>query len=179
MALFHALDQLLPGSIPGENDYLFLQGNGLQHFFFLSKWGYSKWCIPNGVFQMVYSKWCIPNGVFQMVYSKWCILNGVFSVPSPCHFTFWGISLSSTEIPGVFNPGYSQRGIFCGVFLQKFAQCDNSRWFPITRNHCTRYFDRPLPNHVLPLAHWPTSELSPTCVTAAWCGPIAIMLASE
>ena len=58
-----------------------------------------------------------------MVYSKWCILNGVFSVPSPCHFTFWGISLSSTEIPGVFNPGYSQRGILCGVFLQKFAQC--------------------------------------------------------
>ena len=78
VALFHSLAQLLPGSNPGGSEYLFLQGNGLQHFFFLSKWGYSKWCIPNGVFQMVYSKWCIPNGVFQMVYSKWCIRNGVF-----------------------------------------------------------------------------------------------------
>ena len=72
---------------------------------------------PPGVFQMGYSKWCIPNGVFQMVYFKWCILNGVFSVPSPCHFTFWGISLSSTEIPGVFNPGYSQRCISVVYFL--------------------------------------------------------------
>ena len=39
-------------------------------------------------------------------------------------------------------------------------------------------FCEPLPNHALPLAH-ATSELSPTCVTAAWCGPIAIMLARE
>jgi hypothetical protein len=31
--------------------------------------------------------------------------------------------------------------------------------------------------NVLPLAH--TSELSPTFVTAAWCGPITIMLARE
>jgi hypothetical protein len=28
-------------------------------------------------------------------------------------------------------------------------------------------------------SRWPTSELSPTCVTAAWCGPITIMLARE
>ena len=28
-------------------------------------------------------------------------------------------------------------------------------------------------------SRWPTSELSPTCATAAWCGPITIMLARE
>jgi hypothetical protein len=29
-------------------------------------------------------------------------------------------------------------------------------------------------------SRWPTSELSPTCVTAAcWCGPTTIMLARE
>ena len=79
-----------------------------------------------GYFQMVYSKWCIPNGVFQMVYSKWCILNGVFSVPSPCHFTFWGISLSSTEIPGVFNPGYSQRCISVVYFFRNLRSASLS-----------------------------------------------------
>jgi hypothetical protein len=33
-----------------------------------------------------------------------------------------------------------------------------------------------LPNHVLPLARF---GASPTCVAAAWCGPITIMLARE
>jgi hypothetical protein len=28
-------------------------------------------------------------------------------------------------------------------------------------------------------SRWPTSELSPTCVTAAWCGPTTTMLARE
>jgi hypothetical protein len=28
-------------------------------------------------------------------------------------------------------------------------------------------------------ARWPTSELSPTCVTAAWCGTITMVLARE
>jgi hypothetical protein len=28
-------------------------------------------------------------------------------------------------------------------------------------------------------SRWPTSELPPTCVTAAWCGPITIMPARE
>jgi hypothetical protein len=28
-------------------------------------------------------------------------------------------------------------------------------------------------------SRWPTSELPPTCVTAAWCGPTTIMLARE
>jgi hypothetical protein len=32
-------------------------------------------------------------------------------------FHILGISLSSTEIPGVFNPGYSQRDIFVVYFL--------------------------------------------------------------
>jgi hypothetical protein len=42
---------------------------------------------------------------------------GYFRYHLRCHFTLWGISLSSTEIPGVFNPGYSQRGIFVVYFL--------------------------------------------------------------
>jgi hypothetical protein len=28
-------------------------------------------------------------------------------------------------------------------------------------------------------SRWPTSELPPTCVTAAWCGPITMVLARE
>jgi hypothetical protein len=55
------------------------------------------------------------------------------------NFDWMAISLSSTEIPGVFNPGYSQRGIFCGVFLQKFAQCSKSAPPPAVWVYYGRY----------------------------------------
>jgi hypothetical protein len=60
--------------------------------------GYFQRGISNGVF---------PTGYFQQVFPTGYFQRGISGTIS----AFWGISLSSTEIPGVFNPGYSQRGI--------------------------------------------------------------------
>jgi hypothetical protein len=60
---------------------------------------------------MGYSKWGIPNGVFQMGYFKWGILNGVFSVPSPVPFRILGYFYLTPGIPN------GQRGILMGYFL--------------------------------------------------------------